>query len=155
MSHDIQPVSDAPPGATRLRSKTLSALSLAIGLNAFVLFARGTPTERGWPWVGELIGSAILAYAMHNTLIRRRIDGNIFHQAPLTKARRHWLLVFCAGSLLVGNIRSLRDWILATPLPNVILYSVLFSTVLSLVWLVRYERRTGAVYIIEERTPTA
>lgn len=138
-----------PRRPRRLRNRILVVLLLAATLNTYLWSRPTVSISIGWTLFTVLLCAAAIAYVMKE-LLARRIDGNVYREAPVGIAHRFATTSALAAVIILTYNSSLRRWVLTSPALIVIPVAFLFGTILSLAWLIGYEKRNGPVLIVEE-----
>lgn len=141
-----------PRHRRRLLHVVLWAMTLIGALNAYVWGGRDATISRGRTLVFELGCAGAIAFVA-TWRVSKRVHGNLYRPSPHELGHRFALFILFVGVALITTVvDSIRRWILATSLVPLILFSSLGSTMLTLAWLVWYERTNGPVFI-EEQSP--
>lgn len=144
-----------PSRRRRLLHRLLGILVVAAALNYYVLSAPTSPLASGWTSLLQLLGAAAIA-CVTTQLLARRVHGNVYREIPMRTAHRLAMAtVMTVVGIFAYSNTVLRHWVLTSSVVmTMVPVSFLLHSLLTLTWLMRYEKKNGPVYIVEE-TPRA
>jgi hypothetical protein len=137
----------------RLRSVLIGTLVVAVAVNAYIWYERIPFVSSSLVLVVQLLGAAAIAYATKALLVKR-IHGNAFRSVTMGLGLRLVLAaVMTAAVIGIESIPSLDRWVFDSPLTPIVPGSFLLYSVMALIWLIGYERKTGPVYVVNQTPP--
>lgn len=143
-----------PTRRPRLRDRLVGVLILAVAVNSYIWSSPTVSVPSGSRLFVELLCAAAIGYLIKE-FTARHVHGNVYRELPVSIVRRLGAAIVMPGvGIFIYRSLPLRRWVLTSPVPPVILVSFLLGSILTLAWLIRYEKRNGPVYIVEE-TPRA
>jgi hypothetical protein len=124
----------------RLRHRVVFFLLLAGAAN----FHMVSNARIGPPGLVAVGAAVILAYlGMRETV--RRVSGTVYKERPLATWAQIAVLALVVGGVLVVERQGLGDEVAGNSITKALVLAFFLSQLMTLVWLIPYERRNGVV----------